>query len=281
MAGMVNMGGDIANDRKLRGTEFMPVQPSSHKVRDVTVRLLRGGSGPPLLFLHGANGLPVWLPVFDLLSKHFEVIVPEHPGFGTSDSPAWMRNIGDLAMYYLDFLDEFGSYKVHLVGQSLGGWAAAEAAARNCSRISTLTLLAPAGLRVKGIPSGDNFIWDAEEAVRNLYHDQSIPDRMLALPVSDEDADIMLTNRFTTAKFGWEPRWYNPALERWLHRIAVPTLVIWGENDKLFPKQYAARWGERIPGSQVVLVPECGHVPAVEKPELTAKEIVRLVAGTR
>ena len=78
---------------------------SSHKVRDVTVRMRRGGSGTPLLFLHGANGLPLWLPVFDLLSKHFEVLVPEHPGFGTSDNPPWMRNIGDLAMYYLDFID--------------------------------------------------------------------------------------------------------------------------------------------------------------------------------
>ena len=80
---------------------------TTHTVRDVTVRMRRGGSGDPLLFLHGANGLPVWLPVFDLLSKHFEVFVPEHPGFGASDNPPWMRNIGDLAMYYLDFIEGF------------------------------------------------------------------------------------------------------------------------------------------------------------------------------
>ena len=89
--------------------------------------------------------------------------MPEHPGFGTSDNPPWMRNIGDLAMYYLDFLDGLGPHKVHLVGQSLGGWAAAEVAVRNCSRIASLSLLAPAGIRVKGMPCGDNFIWDAEE----------------------------------------------------------------------------------------------------------------------
>jgi len=116
----------------------MPGTETKHKVRDVNVRMLRGGSGPPLLFLHGANGLPIWLPVFDLLAKQFEVFVPEHPGFGTSDNPAWLRNIGDLAMYYLDFLDAFGPHEVHVVGQSLGGWAAAEAASRNCSRIKTL-----------------------------------------------------------------------------------------------------------------------------------------------
>src|SRR3954463_16073256 len=140
----------------------MPVPITSHKVRGVTVRMRRAGSGPTLLFLHGANGLPQWLPFFDLLSKHFEVWVPEHPGFGTSDNPPWIRNIGDLAMYYLDFLDEFGPHEVHLVGQSLGGWAAAEGRSLSCPRIKTLSLLGPAGIRIKGIPSGDNFIWSPE-----------------------------------------------------------------------------------------------------------------------
>lgn len=259
----------------------MPGAETKHKVRDVTVRMLRGGSGPPLLFLHGANGLPVWGPMFDELAKHFEVFLPEHPGFGTSDNPPWLRNVGDLAMYYLDFLDGLGPYQINLVGHSLGGWTAAELAVRNCSRLATLSLLAPAGLRVKGIPSGDNFIWGPEEAVRNVYYDQAIAERILAMPISDEQADIMLTNRYAAAKFGWDPRWFNPALERWLHRISVPTLVLWGEHDKLFPKAYAARWGERIEGARVEIVPECGHVPIMEKPERTAKEIIRLYAGTR
>ena len=259
----------------------MPGVETKHKVRDVTVRMLRGGSGPPLVYLHGANGLPPWLPMFDQLAKHFEVFVPEHPGFGLSDNPAWMRNIGDLAMYYLDFLDGLGPYRIHLAGQSLGGWTAAEVAVRNCSRLASLSLVAPAGLRIKGMPSGDNFIWDAQEAVRNLYHDQAIADRILAVPPSDEQTDLMLTNRFAAAKFGWEPRWFNPSLERWLHRISVPTLILWGKEDKLFPSAYAARWAERIPGSRVEIIPDCGHVPAIEKPDITAKEIIRLYAGTR
>jgi pimeloyl-ACP methyl ester carboxylesterase len=254
---------------------------SSHKVRHVTVRMRRGGSGPPLLFLHGANGLPLWLPVFDQLAKHFEVMVPEHPGFGASDNPPWLRNIGDLAMYYLDFIDGLGHQPVHLVGQSLGGWAAAELAVRNCSRLASLSLLAPAGIRIKGELPGDNFIWSPDEAIRNLYHDQSIAERILAMPMSDEDADIALTNRYAATKFGWEPRWFNPALERWLHRISVRTLIVWGQNDKLFPVAYAKRWGELIQGSRVTIVPECGHVPAVEKPDVTAKEIIRQYAETR
>src|SRR5262245_59484777 len=251
---------------------------SSHKVLDVTVRMRRGGSGPPLLFLHGANGLPLWLPLFEQLAKHFEVLVPEHPGFGASDNPPWLRNIGDLAMFYLDFIDALSPYPVHLVGGSLGGWAAAEAAVRNCSRLASLSLLAPAGLRIKGTLSGDNFIWDPEEAIRNLSVDQSIGERILAMPLSEEDADLALTNRFAATKFGWEPRWFNPSLERWLHRISVPTLIIWGQNDKLFPVAYAKRWAESTPGSRVATAATCGHVPAAESPDSTATQIIRQAA---
>ncbi len=201
----------------------MPVEPVKHKVRGIEVRMLRGGSGPPLLFLHGANGLTPWLPFFENLSKTFEVLVPEHPGFGLSDNPPWIRNVGDLAMYYLDFIDGLGAGKVHLVGQSLGGWTAAELAVRNDTKLASLSLLAPAGIRVKGTIAGDNFIWGPEEAVRNLFHDQSFADTMLAQigAFTDEQNDIALTNRYAATKFGWEPRWFNPALERWLHRISV------------------------------------------------------------
>src|SRR5262245_38055386 len=131
----------------------MAVQESRYRVRDISVRILRDGQGEPLLFLHGAGGFPPWLPFFERLAAHFDVLIPEHPGFGKSDNPPWIRNIADLAMYYLDFLDELGSPKVHLIGHSLGGWTAAELAVRNTSRLASLTLLAPAGIRVKGLIS--------------------------------------------------------------------------------------------------------------------------------
>src|SRR4051794_29264276 len=254
----------------------MPGTQTKHKVRDVNVRMLKGGSGPPVVFLHGANGLPIWLPFFELIAAKCELMVPEHPGFGTSDNPPWLRNIGDLAMYYLDFLDTLPG-KVHLIGLSLGGWTAAEVAVRNCAKIASLTLLDPAGIRVKGHPSGDNFIWGPEEAVRNLYHDQDLADVILAMPISDEQADIMLGNRYTAAKLGWEPRWHNPSLERWLYRVSVPTLVVWGANDKLFPAVYAKRWGELIPNAKVEIIPACGHIPPVEKPDVTAKKFFELI----
>lgn len=259
----------------------MAVQEARHRARDISVRLLRDGRGETVVFFHGAGGFPPWLPFFGKLAEQFEVLIPEHPGFGKSDNPPWIRNSADLAMYYLDFLDELGVAKVHLMGHSLGGWIAAELAVRNCARLASLTLLAPAGIRVKGIPSGDNFIWSAEEAERNLWHDQKYADAALAGARTDEEADIELTNRFMAAKFGWEPRWFNPALERWLHRIKVPTLVIWGEQDKLFPSAYAKAWQERVPDARVEIIPNSGHRPHIECRDVTLKAVLGFLAGGR
>jgi pimeloyl-ACP methyl ester carboxylesterase len=253
----------------------MTAQQHRHQVRDISVRMWRDGQGRALLYLHGAAGVPGWLPFFTLLADKHEVVVPEHPGFGNSDSPAWIRNIADMAMYYLDFLDELEAQRIHIVGHSLGGWIAAELAVRNCSRLATLTLIAPAGIRVKGVPSGDTFIWSPEETVRNLFHNQAFADKMLAQEVSEEEADRQLTNRFMSAKLGWEPRWFNPSLERWLHRISVPTLVLWGAEDKFLPSRYAELWGERVPGARVELIPECGHLPHIEKANDAAARILR------
>ncbi|MGY8632017.1 alpha/beta fold hydrolase [Bradyrhizobium sp. 14AA] len=245
-----------------------------HRFRDLDGRSLRAGSGEPLLFLHGSAGLPVWSPFFDTMASKFDVAVPEHPGFGASVAPPWIRNVADMAMHYLDILDALNLNRVHLVGHSLGGWIAAEIAVRNTSHIASLTLIAPAGVRLSGVPSGDNFIWGPEESVRNLFHDQSFADRMLADALSDEEADLALNSRFMAARLGWEPRWVDPALKRWLHRIDVRTLVLWGDDDKLFPSAYASAWTESIPDSRAEIIKACGHLPHVEKAAETASRIV-------
>jgi len=227
-----------------------------------------------MLFLHGSPGLPVWGKFFDTLAAKFDVRIPEHPGFGASVAPDWIRNVADMAMHYLDVLDALDLHDVNLVGHSLGGWIAAEIAIRNTSRIASLTLIAPAGVHVRGIPSGDNFIWGPEESVRNLFHDQSFADAILSRTLSEEEEEFALNSRFMAARLGWEPRWVNPALKRWLHRIQVPTLILWGDDDKLFPSTYASAWTEEIPNSRAEIIPGCGHLPHIEKAAETASRIV-------
>jgi pimeloyl-ACP methyl ester carboxylesterase len=257
----------------------MPAQTSELRVRDVRVRLHRAGQGAPVLFLHGAGGVPQWLPFFDLLAERYEVLVPEHPGFGMSDDPPWIRSIGDLALFYLDLLEEAGLDRIHLIGNSLGGWLAAEILIRDRARCRSLVQLAPAGIRAPGVPPGDNFIWGPEEAVRNLYHDQSFADRVLALKPDEVQMDVMLKNRFSAAKFGWQPRWHNPDLEKWLHRVKLPALVLWGDGDKVMPPAYAPLWRDGLPDARLVIVGDCGHLPHVEQAPLVARHIRQFLEG--
>ena len=112
---------------------------ADHSISMVTIascriRLMRGGSGAPLVFLHGGGGLGIWLPCMARLAKKFDVIAPEHPGFGESETPAWLDTIGDLANFYLDFLDQLDLEGVHLVGSSLGTQVAIAYAVDRLSR---------------------------------------------------------------------------------------------------------------------------------------------------
>jgi pimeloyl-ACP methyl ester carboxylesterase len=257
----------------------MPAELIEIKLRGVTIKLHRAGQGPTVLFLHGAGGVPQWLPFFDALAQRYELWVPEHPGFGGSDDPPWISSMSDLTMFYLDLIEEAGLDRIHLIGNSLGGWLAAEMLIRDRSRFRSLVQLAPAGIRVKGVPCGDNFIWGPEESVRNLYHDQAFADRILALTPDEAQMDVIFRNRFTVAKLGWQPRWFNPDLEKWLHRIKLPALIVWGDDDKIMPPANAALWRERLPDVRLVMVENCGHLPHVEQAPLVARHVFKFLEG--
>lgn len=257
----------------------MPANLTELTIRGVTVKLHRAGAGPIVLFLHGAGGVPQWLPFFDTISQRYQLLVPEHPGFGGSDDPGWIRSMPDLALFYLDLIEEAGLDGIHLIGNSLGGWLAAEILIRDRSRFRSLTQLAPAGIRTKGVPCGDNFIWGPEEAIRNLYHDQAFADRILGLTPTEAQMDVMLKNRFSAAKFGWQPRWFNPDLEKWLHRIKLPALVMWGDDDKILPPVNAALWQRRLPDARMIMVRNCGHLPHVEQADTVARDVIAFLEG--
>ena len=142
-------------------------------VRGCRIRLMRGGAGSPLVVLHGASGATV-LPVMQQLAEKFDVIAPEHPGFGESDTPDWLDNIHDLAYFYLDVLDELKLKDVNLVGLSFGGWIATELAVRNTQRLASLTLCGAAGLYLAGVEQLDPFLRGDEQRLRDFFYDQII-----------------------------------------------------------------------------------------------------------
>ena len=131
------------------------------------------------------------------MAERYELLVPEHPGLGGSDDPSWINSMADLAMFYLDLVEEAGLDRIHL----------------------------------------------------------------------------------TLANLRWQPCWFNPDLEKWLHRIKLPALVVWGDDDKIMPPANAALWRERLPDARLVMVSECGHLPLVEQASLVARHVREFLEG--
>jgi len=234
-------------------------------IRGCNIRVMRSGHGRALVVLHGASGA-MWLPFMQTLAARFEVIAPEHPGFGESDTPDWLDTVHDLAYFDLDLLAALDLERVHLLGISLGGWVAAELAVRDTSRLASLILVGAAGLHVSGLKQVDSFLRTDEQRVRDFFYHQARADEMIEKWLALEHADTAMKNRVTAAKVSWQPRSHDPHLHKWLHRIDVPTLLVWGAEDKLFPKEYAHAYQQLIPRSRAVIIPQCGHLPHVEQP---------------
>jgi pimeloyl-ACP methyl ester carboxylesterase len=252
------------------------------RIDDCDLSYLRGGAGPTLLFLHGAGGVTHWTPWMERLAERYDLIVPDHPGWGRSDTPHWFDNIHDLAYFYLDVIDALQLDHVHLVGQSIGGWIAAEIAVRNTSRLATLTLIAAAGLRVSGAETFDIFLASPEANVRASYYDQTLADAHLAAPPRDAaETEMFLRNRFAAARVAWQPRLYDPHLAKWLHRIDVPTLVVWGAEDAILPVAIQAEYVRLIPGAVAATFAHCGHIPLVEQTDAVIARIEAFIQGAR
>ena len=229
------------------------------------VRVRRAGKGPVLLFLHGASGAPVILPCLHKLAERFDVVVPEHPGYGQSDEPEWLENIHDMAYFYLDFLEKLDLKDVLLVGNSMGGWIALEIAVRSTARIKSMVLVSPAGVKAPGVRPADTFLMSHEEQVRALLYDQKVAEARLAEPMTPEALELGLKNRHTTARLAWEPRLHDPHLPKWLHRIDVPVKLIWGREDRILPVGFVDEYRRLLPRAEIRIVENCGHLPHAEK----------------
>jgi len=237
-------------------------QESFVEVAGCKVRLRRGGSGEPLLFLHGASGAPVIMPFMEKLAARFDVLVPEHPGYGLSDEPEWLENIHDVAYFYLDFLKQLNLRNVTLVGSSMGGWMAMEIAVRDTARLKSIVLVSPAGVAAPNAQPADIFLMSPEETVKALFFDQQLAQERLAQPV---DVDLALKNRHATARLAWEPRLHDPFLPKWLHRIDVPVKIVWGRQDRILPIGLLDSYRKLFPRAQIHIVEDCGHLPHAEK----------------
>jgi pimeloyl-ACP methyl ester carboxylesterase len=244
------------------------------EVQGIQTHLFEAGSptAPPLLYLHGTNLGNLWLDYHNVLAQHFHIFAPDTPGFGLTARPDWMRDMSDYILYFRDLLDTLGLDKPNIVGHSLGGWMAAELAVWYPERVSKLVLSNAAGIRVKGSPVADLFAMNVQEVLAACFDNP-----MAATPLmpAEFNTDYMIAQyleRMTLATLAWNPS-YDPKLERRLARVKCPTLVIWGENDRLIPQVYGDTLHKIIAGSKLVKLAGTGHMPMFEKHEEWTNEI--------
>jgi pimeloyl-ACP methyl ester carboxylesterase len=252
------------------------VQHSFLDFGDIALELAEGGSGRPILFLHGIEKLRAEPPLLGLLARGARVIAPSHPGFGRTALPDWVDEIDDLSYLYLDLLERLDLRETILVGVSMGGWIAAEMAIKSTHRLSHLVLVSPFGLKIgdretRDFP--DIFALPPEDVSRLIWHDRALAPDLLTLP--EDDAEQLLKHQEAAALYLWEPYLHHPKLARRLARVSVPTLVLRGAFDGLVSEAHARAFCAAIPGARYEALPSAGHVPEYEQPALLADHILR------
>jgi pimeloyl-ACP methyl ester carboxylesterase len=260
----------MANDR-----------PGFLTVHGVTLEIVERGQGRPILWLHGEDGLDPGAPFLELLATHGRVLAPSHPGFGHSPDVGHLDTVDDLSYLYLDLLREQNLRDVMVIGSSMGGWIAAEMAVKSSERLAGLVLVAPLGIKIgdretRDIP--DIFALPPDEVTRLQYRDPARASLDLS-KLSDDQLAVIARNREATALYAWEPYFHNPKLKRWLHRITVPTLLLWGADDRFVTAAYyGAAYRGAIPGARFETIDRAGHFPHIEEPVAFAERVRRFLA---
>ncbi len=241
--------------------------------------LMHAGEGTPFVYLHSTLGESSrWLPFYQAWSKQFRVLVPTHPGFGQSGGFEQIDTIEDMAFHYVELFDALGLDEICLGGVSLGGWIAAEFAVRWPERVKRLWIADAPGLWVDEAPLPDLFriMQDRLELRRLLFHNPAGHMATLIIEDNPKEEDLLSAYQSLTvlARLVWE-RPYDPKLAARLHRVRCPTLLVWGANDRLIPPAHGEAYRKLIPGAELKLIAECGHLPMFER----EAEFVKLVAA--
>jgi len=269
-------------------------------VKNINVALIDEGSGEEtLVLIHGlGTNAKAWNQNIAALAEHFRVIALDLPGYGKSDKGYFKFSMGFHAEVIAGLLDALNIEKAVLVGHSMGGQIAMTAALNYPDKISKLVLIAPAGLErftegeAAWFKKAVNPTFVKETPIRNI--DANAKSNFYEMP---DEAEFLITERIQMRKAdGFELYCYavaknveamvdGPVYER-LEEIVQPTLIIFGENDALIPNPYlhggftsdiGAIGKEKIPNSRLEMIPECGHLVPMEKPELTNRLIEEFI----
>jgi pimeloyl-ACP methyl ester carboxylesterase len=242
------------------------------------IRVLSQGRGPAVIFFHGPWGL-TWDYVLNELARSFAVYAPEHPGTspGRPDEIHHLDGVWDLVLCYDELLDALELDRATFVGHSFGGMVACEVAAIRPARVDRLVLIDALGLWRDDTPIPNWMLLDHEELAGHVFRDpDGVAARRMFLPPEDQEARVMARVGLqwamgATGKFLWPIP--DKGLKKRLHRIRVPTLLIWGKDDRIVPPVYAEEFARRLPGARAAIVDQAGHAPHLEQPETVARLI--------
>ncbi len=247
----------------------------------VPVRYYEGGKGEPLVFLHGAGGVMSDDLFLNQLATKYHVYAPLMPGYGDSEECSAIRDMLDFTLHYWDVVDALGLKNPILVGHSMGGMIAAEMAAIAPHDVSRLGLICPAGLWLDTHPVPDLFATMPYEYPALLFHDVEKGTALLTAGMALDNPEWLKGFLVTNARqMGMAGRILFPIPDRGLssrlYRIKAKTILIWGDSDRLIVPAYAHAFKKAIPGSELVVIPEAGHMVTLEKTDQVMAAIARL-----
>jgi pimeloyl-ACP methyl ester carboxylesterase len=244
--------------------------------------VLKGGTGNPLLVLHGVEGHEGWLAFHEALAEHATVYAPSHPGYGHTERPAWMETIAHQAVFYHWFLQEAGLQAVDLVGVGVGGWIAAQMAVMCADHVRHLVLVDAAGIRPRQGETLDLFIIPWREVVERSFYDAQHSaeyQRIYGAAPIQEFGGLREAGRSMSIRMCYRPYMHDPALLPTLGKIGVPTLIVWGARDQIMPIECGYLYQEAIPGARLRVIEQCGHWPHFEQPQALAEIIREFLSG--
>src|SRR5215467_8127288 len=236
------------------------------------IELIDRGQGRSILFLHPHIGLDPSAPVLAMLAEDGRLIAPSHPGFGHSERPAAITTVDDLAYFYLDRMDTLDLRDSLVIGVSLGAWIAAAIAVKSTARMARLVLGNPVGIKVGDRETRD--ILDIFAMVEGEFLEKSFADPAAGKrdysTMTDDEVTVVARNRETAALYTWSPYMHDPKLKSRLHRIRIPTLVLWGTADRLVGETYGRAFCAAVPGGVFEPLAGAGHFPHIEQPRAFA-----------
>lgn len=245
------------------------------------IEVHQSGSGPDLLFLHGAAGLFDQDPFLAALSKHFRVHAPRLPGYGRSSGDVHLRDMLDFTLLGWDIADALGLHRPLLAGHSMGGMIAAEMAAIAPDRVERLALICPAGLWLDAHPVTDIFAALPYEFPALLLHDPEKHGALLSAGGDLNDPEFLTgfmvenSRRLTTAGKLLFPV-PDRGLASRLYRVRARTLVLWGTSDRLIDPAYAAEFVRLLPNAESALIGDAGHMLPYEQTDKVINALLGL-----